>query len=69
MKIYIDNECNQFRKIISVKTSYNEDIFDDIETVIDALKALGYSEETIQEGFIQKCVDWDIIGKIPEELE
>ena len=61
MKIYIDNELKDFRKVVSIHSIYNETIFDDIDCMIDALKALGYSEESIEIAFLEKCYRWDLI--------
>lgn len=62
MKIYIDNESEDFRKIVSIKSNYNMDIGDDLDTIIDALKAYGYDLEMIQAGFIDKCIHWEFIN-------
>lgn len=62
MKIYIDNENPDFRKIACIQ-SENDGDMDDIETVIDALKAVGYEEDFVKQMFLQKCVDWKFIEK------
>ena len=66
MKIYIDNELKDFRKVISIHSTYNETIFDDLDCMIDALKALGYTEEAIEIAFLNKCHSWDLIEPLEE---
>jgi len=66
MKIYIDNELSDFRKIVSVQSSTSEDIHDDLQLIIDALKALGYIEVSIRLGFLTKCIEWGLVDAIDE---
>ena len=67
MKVYLDNESKDFHKIVIVKNSYGNDIFFDLDTIIDALKAYGYSEDIIKRGFIEKCLYWQLIQTIEGE--
>jgi len=67
MKIYLDNELSDFRKVVCIKSSYSEIIYDDIDVIIDALKAYGYTDEAIQEGFLKKCLDWELINRESED--
>lgn len=67
MKILIDNELKDFRKIVMVKSSFNFDLDDDLNTIIDALKACSYTEENIHQAFLDKIIEWDIIGGIDND--
>lgn len=69
MKIYLNNENKEFHKIVCIKSSYNIDIEDDLNTIIEALLAYGYTLETIQDGFIDKCLNWDLINKYKSDEE
>ena len=66
MKIYIDNELHDFRKIVSVRSSISENIYDDLDIIVDALKAIGYTESSIKLGFLKKCIEWKLIDELEE---
>ena len=66
MKIYLDNEIEEYRKKVFLVSSYNKDIYDDINSIIDALKAYGYTEDSIKEAFIDKCLSWKLIDINPD---
>ena len=63
MKIYMDNELEDFRKIVCIKSSRNLDILDDMSTIIDALHAYGYTHEVIEFGLLQKCLELGLISE------
>lgn len=67
MKIFLDNEAPDFRKIVTIVSSYNKNIHDDLNTVVDALKAYGYDESNIRDAFIAKSVQWGDVTLIKSE--
>ena len=61
MKIYLDNGSEEFRKIVKIECEYSASIIEDVDVVIDALKAYGYDEDSIKTAFTEKCVEWGLI--------
>jgi len=61
MKIYLDNEIEEYRKKVFLTSSYNESVYDDVDSIIDALKAYGHTEANIRRAFVEKCVEWGLI--------
>jgi hypothetical protein len=69
MKIYLDNEIEEYRKKVFLTSNYNEDVYDDVDSVIDALKAYGHTESNIRRAFVEKCIGWGLIEVNPYNEE
>ena len=61
MKIYIDNELLNKRRVTYVQSNCCTDINCTLDTVINALRGLGYEDFEIQEGFLEQCHQWGYI--------
>ena len=68
MKIYIDNEIENFRKIVMIQNSENMGLEDDLNTIIDALKACSYTEDCIKDAFLNKLMEWELVEPFDETL-
>ena len=60
MKIYIDNQNENFRKIVSVNSA-DEGLADNIDTILDSLIVSGVPLSYIQLYFLNKCKEWGLI--------
>lgn len=69
MKISIDNQNPYAHKMVTIQDSNADGIIEYLNVVCDSLKALGVSEGVIQNGFLLKCEQWELIDPLdPEEL-
>jgi len=61
MKIYLDNELDINRKIVFLKGNDSYGITESVDLMLDALKAYGYSDDTIHLAILNKCIAWGYI--------
>ena len=72
MKILIDNQRPEYHKIINIESPSNANIYDDVDTILNALRACGYDDESIFCAFRDIFVEMgyvDISDDIDDDLE
>lgn len=69
MKICIDNELEEYRKVVSIVEPEKEKITDYFSVFIDSLRVLGFNQEQIELGLLYKCYEYNLIDKIDETEE
>lgn len=67
MKIFIDNEDEAHQRIVSIKDSKVETIYEYIDVMIDALQGSGFHEEAIKLALLDKCCEYGLIKENPNE--
>jgi hypothetical protein len=61
MKIYLDNENKDDRKIVCVKENIIDSAYDVVDLMTNALRAYGYTEQQIGIALVSKCEEWGLI--------
>lgn len=67
MKIFLDNELESYRRLVSIIDRSAENIYDVLDILLNALQAYGFSEDLIKEAMLHRCYEWGLIEPIKDE--